>query len=527
MGITGNLYYMLRSLLKDRTIQVVSEGKISSIHTMRAGVPQGSILAPFLFLIYIHDICNLPTDLRYPVCMSLFADDIALLTLQRGTLGMSSLQRALSSMSTYARTWKITFSAKKTNVVFFRTREEEKGERFMPVQRTLTLTGFTIASARKYKYLGITLDDRLTLIPHMHDMLKRVSRTAHLISRLVRRDHLPSFPVIQTLVKCVLVPQMTYGFPFLEFNYKKAVSTRQATDTATSCTFPTRLKNCILRPLLYVLGLPHNTDHASVFAESRLHNIRTLHSLTTARLAHRWLSLDDTNDAAVMFRSHIARYGADNACAARPKHPFARMCAAVHGTPLRFIGASSPAFFLLPRAALRTTAWEHQYRLWRDAHYSVGVRVPSQSPPAALHSLTPLYPLKAINSKLPLYTHADAPATASHRARFRFGRARLMLQMHRLKFPDADDPVCPHCTLGDNESVEHVFEDCSKYNTERAACYVSLCAVVGRRAPCMRDATMFHALVIDPEGRVPRQHLKRVLEITGKFIDQVTATRKC
>ena len=49
MGITGNLYYMLRALLTDRTIQVVGDGKISIIHMLQAGVPQGPSLHRFYF----------------------------------------------------------------------------------------------------------------------------------------------------------------------------------------------------------------------------------------------------------------------------------------------------------------------------------------------------------------------------------------------------------------------------------------------------------------------------------------------
>ncbi len=525
MGITGNLYYMLRALLTDRTIQVVSDGKISDVYVMRAGVPQGSILAPFLFLIYIHDICNLPSDLMYPVIMSLFADDIALLTLQRGTLGMSSLQRALSCMSQYARKWKLTFSAKKTNVVFFRTREEGKGERYVPVPHVLTLTGFTLDTARMYKYLGVTLDDRLTLIPHMHDVLKRVSRTAHLISRLVRRDHLPSMPVIQTLVKCVLIPQMTYGFPFLSFLYGKAVSTRQATDTATTCNFPMRFKNCIMQPLLHVLGLPHNTHHASVLVESRLHDVRSLHALTTARLAHRWLSLSDTNNTAHTFRSHLARYGMGDACAAPPKHPFARMCAAVHDTPLCFIGSAQPAFFLMPKTALRSVAWGHQFGMWEADGRSKGVRV--SVPSDSFHSLRVNFKGKAPDSKLPMYMHLDEPATASHRARFRLGRVRLLSQMHRLNFADVPDPLCLNCTQRVPETSEHVLLECSKYNDERDTCSDALRAVLGRRAACFSDWSDFPYIVMDPQSWVPRQHLARAIEVTGKFIDQVVAARKC
>jgi hypothetical protein len=390
------------------------------------------------------------------------------------------VQRVLSCMSEYARKWKLTFSAKKTNAVFYRTREEAKGERYVPVQHTLTLTGFTLATARAYKYLGVTLDDRLTLIPHMYDVLKRVSRTAHLISRLVRRDHMPSMPVIQTLVKCVLIPQMTYGFPFLSLVYNKAVDTRQATNTATACNFPMRFKNCIVRPLLHVLGLPHSTHHASVLVESRLHDVRTLHALTTARLAHRWLSLNDSNNTAHTFRSHLSRYGAGNACSAHPKHPFARMCTAVHGTPLCFIGCASATFFLMPKPALRKVAWEHQYCVWHADFRARGMRVSVAAD--AFHSLQAYYPHpKAqfqVTTKLPMYVHMDEPATASRRARLRFGRARLMSQMHRLNFADADDPTCRNCTQRVPESTDHVLLECSKYDTQRGVCSDSLRAIL-------------------------------------------------
>lgn len=76
--IHGNLFYMLRALLKGRTMQVVYNNLISTTHPLTAGVPQGSVLAPLLFLIFIH---SLTTQLSPSICQSLFADDIALLPL--------------------------------------------------------------------------------------------------------------------------------------------------------------------------------------------------------------------------------------------------------------------------------------------------------------------------------------------------------------------------------------------------------------------------------------------------------------
>ena len=81
----------------------------------------------------------------------------------------------------------------------------------------------------------------------------------------------PSFPVIQTLVKCILVPQMTYGFPFFKVE-DKVVSTGRVKGLSDGSrgNLYVRMKNAMLRPLLFSLGLPHLVNHASVFIESRV-----------------------------------------------------------------------------------------------------------------------------------------------------------------------------------------------------------------------------------------------------------------
>jgi len=297
--IRGNLFYMLRALLKGRTMQVVYNNLISLIHELTAGVPQGSVLAPLL--IFIH---ALTTQVSSRICQSLFADDIALLPVISHTAGLVNLGLALDVLSDYAVRWKIHFSQKKTQVLFFTPQQRTKQHL---QSHTLTLTGFAITTTRIYTYLGVMLDDRLTFIPHLTQLVQRTTVMSIRLTRMVRRDKLPSFPVMRRLVQCVLVPQMTYAFAFL-FG---AIVDEQVTDTQTNEQHKTKinihskLKNNILRPLRASLQLPFHAHHDSIFIESRLFNIPHLcssmveHATTNQQRSchaiqrtstHRWLS---------------------------------------------------------------------------------------------------------------------------------------------------------------------------------------------------------------------------------------------
>jgi ribonuclease HI len=504
LGIKENLFYMIRAMLTKRTIQVVCDGKISTMHVLEEGVPQGSILAPLLFLIYIHELTQTPANNK-SICMSLFADDIAILPLSIGTSGIEALNRALGRMSAYARKWKITFSAKKTNVVYFRPGQRCKQAYTPPhKQDVLKLTSFPIACARSYTYLGVVLDQFLTFIPHVLDLIKRIRKTSYIISRLVRRDHLPSIPVIQSLVKTVLVPHMVYGFAFIPKGLlaDQPIQLKRTgiPHTTAQANLHSMLKRAMITPLLRCMGQPYYVHHDSLLVESRLLSIHALRSLSCIRLAHRWMSnnLDATNDAGRMFRDHAISRNIHKA------HPFTQIQQAVTDIPTFSTFATAPlAITNLERHTLKGWVWEHEYKRWmNDGTHPLHSQYK--------HNITPSI------RNLPTYMHIDAPGTASNRARLRLARARLRYDQDRLHF-DVGPVTCRMCGKA-RETVKHVLEVCdaSMVATIRHKIYgevVKLCDKKGENIDKVWNA-------LEPNTKHKRVLIK-AHELTGKLINKL------
>ena len=106
MGISGELYNLLENYLSDRFQRVLLNGQASSWRPVLAGVPQGSILGPLLFLIYIND---LPNELKSNA--KLFADDTSLFTIVKDkTESANILSNDLSEISKWAYDWEMLFN---------------------------------------------------------------------------------------------------------------------------------------------------------------------------------------------------------------------------------------------------------------------------------------------------------------------------------------------------------------------------------------------------------------------------------
>ena len=141
--VKGNTLNWIRSFLLGRTQAVVLEGERSAEAPVTSGVPQGSVLGPLLFLLYIND---LPQNIQSQV--RLFPDDTAVYLTVTSSEDANALQADLDTLQEWESTWDMEFNPSKCQVLHI-TRSRQ------PLQSQYTLHGQFLESVDSAKYLGV------------------------------------------------------------------------------------------------------------------------------------------------------------------------------------------------------------------------------------------------------------------------------------------------------------------------------------------------------------------------------------
>lgn len=197
--LPANYYIFLKSYLADRFFCIKLGEAITGLHRINAGVPQGSVLGPILYLIFTAD---LPT--MDGVEIGTFADDTAALTVHdEPTHASHMLQRSLNSITEWLITWRIKANEAKSVQVTFTTRRDT----CPPVK----LNGVQIPQANEVRYLGIYLDRRLTWRKHIFTKRKALGIQLRKIYWMLEKRSQLSMENKLLLYECILKPIWTYG----------------------------------------------------------------------------------------------------------------------------------------------------------------------------------------------------------------------------------------------------------------------------------------------------------------------------
>lgn len=197
------LVKLIKDYLNERRFFVsISEEYRSLSRLIPAGVPQGSILGPYLFLLYLNDV---PIQTR--TSLACFADDTASFTSSNDTdLIIDRLQLSIQLLQSYFTKWKLKLNDTKTEAIMF------SKKRKVP-SRSLQINDHKIPWANSVRYLGVHLDRRMNWSHHTTQLrLKGIKALGALGPILNKRSNLRSTTKLQ-IYSTLVRPCITYAAP--------------------------------------------------------------------------------------------------------------------------------------------------------------------------------------------------------------------------------------------------------------------------------------------------------------------------
>ena len=185
-GVSGNLLKFFQNYLNNRKQRVVLNGSFSNYSTVESGVPQGSVLGPLLFLIYINDLeRNIKSNIKF------FADDTMLFSIVKDhVISADNLNHDLNIIQLWAHQWKMEFNpdpTKQATAVLFSCKKSN------PNHPQLIFNGTIVEKVNDQKHLGLILDSSLSFEKHLNEKMIKAKKHIGIIK------HLSNFLPIKTL----------------------------------------------------------------------------------------------------------------------------------------------------------------------------------------------------------------------------------------------------------------------------------------------------------------------------------------
>ncbi len=195
-GIRGLPAKLIKNYLTNRTQQTIIGNSKSKTTLITCGVPQGSILAPFFFNIYINDIINSSN-----FTIKLFADDACL---TYSCTDPSELQTIINTELIKINTWrqinKLSINFDKSNYMIFTSKKTN-------LNLQITMDGNILKRVHEFKYLGVILQDNLKWNSHIQHITKKIAKASYFLTKV---RHYVDLASLKMLYNSLIKPHLNY-----------------------------------------------------------------------------------------------------------------------------------------------------------------------------------------------------------------------------------------------------------------------------------------------------------------------------
>ena len=200
-GIRGLANRWFQSYLQDREQYVNFKNVLSSKSKIITGVPQGSILGPLLFLLYINDIlCKSSELLRF----ILYADDTNIFYCDNNIEHLCEIvNRELQGVMQWFKANRLSVNLKKTNFVIFGTSAKIRTSKACEIY----LDNIKIMRSKTAKFLGVLIDENLSWKNHINYIKAKIAKNVGIIRRL---KYLLPESTLNTLYNTLVLPYLNY-----------------------------------------------------------------------------------------------------------------------------------------------------------------------------------------------------------------------------------------------------------------------------------------------------------------------------
>jgi len=194
-GIRGLALSWFKSYLTNRKQYTFVKNANSDTRLISCGVPQGSILGPLLFLVYVNDIRNVVEN----GCPILFADDTNILYTHNNLTALCHIANLeLERISQWFTLNKLSVNTSKTKVIVFHRRHMQ----YQPTDIQISLNNTTLEKVSSLKFLGVYIHENLSWKMHVDHICKKISKSLGMLYRL--KHQLPEYILLQLYNSLVL-----------------------------------------------------------------------------------------------------------------------------------------------------------------------------------------------------------------------------------------------------------------------------------------------------------------------------------